>query len=76
MESYAASFKKDFEERLAHYDGVIKTIESNREAYKGVTVEKPLPPNEVVPYRGDLFDLDKSRRDCRFEMIKIVREVR
>ncbi|KAJ5294392.1 hypothetical protein N7508_009213 [Penicillium antarcticum] len=75
MKAYAESFDADYKERLTQYNGVVKTIEANREAYKGVTVEKPLPPNEVVPYRGDLFDLDKARRDCRFEMIKIVREV-
>ncbi|CAK5273697.1 unnamed protein product [Mycena citricolor] len=36
---------------------------------------EPLPPNDLTPYRGSLFGLDKARRDCRFEMIKIVREV-
>lgn len=38
--------------------------------------EPPMPPNELVPYKGTIFGLDKARRDCRFEMIKIVREVR
>ncbi|KAG5644903.1 hypothetical protein DXG03_007455 [Asterophora parasitica] len=37
--------------------------------------EPPMPPNELVPYKGSIFGLDKARRDCRFEMIKIVREV-
>ena len=36
----------------------------------------PARPNELVPYSADIFGLDKARRDCRFEMIKIVKEVR
>ncbi|KAF7317696.1 hypothetical protein MKEN_00857300 [Mycena kentingensis (nom. inval.)] len=35
----------------------------------------PMPPNELKPYNATIFGLDKARRDCRFEMIKIVREV-
>ncbi|THV02562.1 hypothetical protein K435DRAFT_653134 [Dendrothele bispora CBS 962.96] len=34
-----------------------------------------MPPNELRPYKANIFGLDKARRDCRFEMIKIVREV-
>ncbi|KAF7341749.1 hypothetical protein MSAN_02073700 [Mycena sanguinolenta] len=37
--------------------------------------EVPMPPNNLIPYDGDQFGLDDARRDCRFEMIKIVREV-
>jgi hypothetical protein len=39
-------------------------------------VEAPLPPNVLTPYPANIFGLDKARRDCRFEMIKIVKEVR
>ncbi|KAJ7855663.1 hypothetical protein B0H13DRAFT_1641803 [Mycena leptocephala] len=38
-------------------------------------VEAPLPPNVLTPYPANIFGLDKARRDCRFEMIKIVKEV-
>jgi hypothetical protein len=38
-------------------------------------VEAPLPPNVLTPYPAKIFGLDKARRDCRFEMIKIVKEV-
>ncbi|KAJ7822770.1 hypothetical protein B0H13DRAFT_1659452 [Mycena leptocephala] len=38
-------------------------------------VEVPLPPNVLTPYPANIFGLDKARRDCRFEMIKIVKEV-
>ncbi|KAF7352090.1 hypothetical protein MVEN_01171800 [Mycena venus] len=37
--------------------------------------DAPMPPNNLVPYDGDQFGLDQARRDCRFEMIKIVKEV-
>ncbi|KAJ7268391.1 hypothetical protein C8J57DRAFT_1509577 [Mycena rebaudengoi] len=37
--------------------------------------DAPIPPNNLVPYKGNQFGLDTARRDCRFEMIKIVREV-
>ncbi|KAJ7797131.1 hypothetical protein B0H13DRAFT_1674612 [Mycena leptocephala] len=39
------------------------------------SVEAPLPPNVLTPYPANIFGLDKARRDCRFEMIKIVKEV-
>ncbi|CAK5273716.1 unnamed protein product [Mycena citricolor] len=41
----------------------------------GIEAEEPLPPNDLNPYTYTTFSLDKARRDCRFEMIKIVREV-
>ncbi|CAI7660111.1 unnamed protein product [Penicillium glandicola] len=75
MKDYALSFKTDHQKRMEQYTGVVKAIKANPEAYKGVTVEEPLPPTELVPYKGDFFALDTARRDCRFEMIKIVREV-
>jgi len=40
-----------------------------------VVIEEPLPANEVNLYDPDIFGLDIAARDCRFEMIKIVREV-
>ncbi|WPB03372.1 uncharacterized protein RHO25_008011 [Cercospora beticola] len=36
---------------------------------------QPLEPNEVKVYEPDLYGLDQAHTDCRFEMIKIVREV-
>ncbi|KAK6354949.1 hypothetical protein TWF696_004077 [Orbilia brochopaga] len=38
-------------------------------------IEKPLPNNKVELYDPDIFGLEVAARDCRFEMIKIVREV-
>ncbi|KAF7358356.1 hypothetical protein MVEN_00885600 [Mycena venus] len=37
--------------------------------------EAPLPPNAFTPYPANIFGLDKARRDCRFEMIKIAKEI-
>lgn len=34
-----------------------------------------MEPNAMKLYSATLFGLDRARRDCRFEMIKIVREV-
>ncbi|KAI0340777.1 hypothetical protein BDW22DRAFT_1359593 [Trametopsis cervina] len=42
---------------------------------KSDLLAKPMPPNEIVPYEPTIFGLEKAQRDCRFEMIKIVREV-
>ncbi|KAI9653011.1 MAG: hypothetical protein M1829_001351 [Trizodia sp. TS-e1964] len=39
------------------------------------TIEKPPPATDVRLYDPDIFDLEVAARDCRFEMIKIVREV-
>ena len=41
----------------------------------GIGLEEPLPPTKVDAYAADAFGLDDAARDCRFEMIKIVREV-
>jgi hypothetical protein len=38
-------------------------------------IQAPIAPNPLVPYKPSIFGLDKARRDCRFEMIKIVKEV-
>jgi hypothetical protein len=41
-----------------------------------VEPEQPTLPNlAYTPYEGTLIGLVKARNDCRFEMIKIVREV-
>lgn len=37
--------------------------------------DPPLRFNALKPYAGSLLGLDRARRDCRWEMIKIVREV-
>lgn len=38
-------------------------------------LEPPIKPNNMIPYNNSLYGLEQAKRDCRFEMIKIVREV-
>jgi hypothetical protein len=38
-------------------------------------IEKPFPITKLKPYKADIFGLENAAHDCRFEMIKIVREV-
>ncbi|KAK7454069.1 hypothetical protein VKT23_011582 [Stygiomarasmius scandens] len=35
----------------------------------------PIPPNDLVPYKANIFGLEKARRDCRLEIVKILREI-
>ncbi|KAM0548474.1 hypothetical protein ACHAPJ_009960 [Fusarium lateritium] len=42
---------------------------------KHQVIEKPLPANNVERYPADVFGLEMAASDCRFEMIKLVREV-
>jgi phage terminase Nu1 subunit (DNA packaging protein) len=69
-EHYVAAVKKQKElddaKALVPYSGTLKAV---------VVIEEPLPANEVNLYDPDIFGLDIAARDCRFEMIKIVREV-
>lgn len=73
LTEYAEDFNKAFAEQKKKYEASQKP--DNRGAITQGHIEEPIPPNKVVPYGGDIFGLDKARRDCRFEMIKIVREV-
>ena len=42
---------------------------------RGSLQEEPLAPNSLKPYAPSLIGLEQARRDCRWEMIKIVKEV-
>ena len=57
--------KDDYKSKMKRYE----------ESSKSPPNEEPMPPNDLVPYSATIFGLDKARRDCRFEMIKVVREV-
>ncbi|KAK7454045.1 hypothetical protein VKT23_011558 [Stygiomarasmius scandens] len=37
--------------------------------------EVPIPPNDLVPYKANIFGMEKARKDCRLEMVNIVREI-
>ncbi|KAI0151373.1 hypothetical protein BJ166DRAFT_535843 [Pestalotiopsis sp. NC0098] len=53
---------------------VVKVIDAGRPELPK-TVRPPTKPNQVKPYHKSLLGLEKARRDCRLEMIKIVQEV-
>jgi len=78
--------KKDYKNKESHYNERVKAREEaeNAAALAPYTlnktrdhkpIEKPLPINKFEPYKADIFGLEKAAHDCRFEMIKIVREV-
>ncbi|MCJ1287569.1 hypothetical protein MMC26_006921 [Xylographa opegraphella] len=75
LSSYGNLVKADYDTRMVKYNKIKTAIERSTEFNGQITLEEPLPPNEVEPYPADSFGLDKAARDCRFEMIKIVREV-
>ncbi|KAG7429380.1 hypothetical protein Forpi1262_v010166 [Fusarium oxysporum f. sp. raphani] len=77
--------KKDYKNKESHYNERVKAREEaeNAAALAPYTlnktrdhkpIEKPLPINKFEPYKADIFGLEKAAHDCRFEMIKIVRE--
>ncbi|KAH0174052.1 hypothetical protein KCU67_g971, partial [Aureobasidium melanogenum] len=76
LATYRASFAQSYKERLELFQKAEKTIQENPSKYRDVVVEPPMPPNALQAYTADLYGLDHAKRDCRFEMIKIVREVK
>jgi hypothetical protein len=83
---FVEDMKKDQENKKTHYNERVKAREEaeNAAALAPYTpnktrddkpIEKPLPINKFEPYKADIFGLEKAAHDCRFEMIKIVREV-
>ncbi|KAH8807212.1 hypothetical protein F5884DRAFT_899650 [Xylogone sp. PMI_703] len=75
LETYRKTFIDTYTERKGLYDKAVALQKADPQRYGGVTLEAPLPPNALVAYTPDLFGLDQAKRDCRLEMIKIVREV-
>jgi hypothetical protein len=73
--TYGQQVKEDYDGRMVRYNAFKQAIEKSSTLNTQVTLEEPLPPNMVEPYPADAFGLDNAARDCRFEMIKIVREV-
>ncbi|RKL13645.1 hypothetical protein BFJ68_g6882 [Fusarium oxysporum] len=82
---FVEDMKKDQENKNTHYNERVKAREEaeNAAALAPYTpnktrddkpIEKPLPINKFEPYTADIFGLEKAAHDCRFEMIKIVRE--
>ncbi|KAK6497175.1 hypothetical protein TWF506_004650 [Arthrobotrys conoides] len=87
LTAYAAVAKKEQEAKEKRYNELVKAqadqqndralvpIRQNWSSAGVKVIEKPLPNNQVELYGPDIFGLEIAARDCRFEMIKIVREV-
>ncbi|KAF7324485.1 Major facilitator superfamily MFS-1 [Mycena kentingensis (nom. inval.)] len=60
----AAKAMEDYNKRLQAY-----------QASPPAGSSPPMPPNAIKPYDPSIFGLEEASTDCRFEMIKIVREV-
>lgn len=72
---YGKNFSEDYNKRVEKFHNAEKALVATARGQAQVTLEEPLPPNLVEPYVADIFGLEKAKADCRFEMIKIVREV-
>lgn len=76
LEEVGKQAKADYEQRLQRYKSVMDQKTARNHVATPVDVDgEPLEPNKVIPYKANVFGLDQAKRDCRFEMIKIVREV-
>jgi hypothetical protein len=83
MKKYAEDLAKTQADKQKNYDDYIKERTANQTAVVPISnqsqalkpIEAPLPCNSVEPYTPDVFGLEDAAKDCRFEMIKIVREV-
>ncbi|KAJ6580932.1 hypothetical protein B0H19DRAFT_1060628 [Mycena capillaripes] len=79
----ALEAKANYEAQMKEYQQKIESLKqahskhasSSSSSQALVLPEPPMPPNDCVPYKGNIFGLDKARLACRLEMIKIVREV-
>ncbi|KAK6526634.1 hypothetical protein TWF694_005215 [Orbilia ellipsospora] len=87
LTKYAEIARKEQQDKEERYKELVKAQEAEQVAQSLIpitrnqsrstpnTIEKPLPNNKVEPYDPDIFGLEVAARDCRFEMIKIVKEV-
>ena len=75
LQELAAEAKVDYDQRLKRYQGAQQNVDKKVAKASTTIADEPIPPNAVVPYKASVFRLDHAKRDCRFEMIKIVREV-
>lgn len=74
LQSYRKNFQETYEALKQTYNKSLALHKTDPTQYPR-TLEEPLLPNRLEAYAGDLFGLDLAKRDCRLEMIKIVKEV-
>lgn len=75
LAAYRDRFAQSYQKRWDMYKEAEKSVLANPERYRDIVLEPPMAPNALQAYPADLFGLDYAKCDCRFEMIKIVREV-
>lgn len=85
MKKYAAIIAENQLKKEAEYKALVESQKAGSELGALIPVskraqalkptEKPLPANPVQLYDPDVFGLEVAASDCRFEMIKLVREV-
>lgn len=85
LKKFADALIAEQKKKEDHYDKAITERKAsqtsnalmlrNGRSQEVAPIEKPLPANKVELYDPDVFGLEIAARDCRFEMIKIVREV-
>ncbi|CAG7557898.1 unnamed protein product [Fusarium equiseti] len=76
LASYRDAFVQSYQERMEAFHKAEKDAKENPRRYRDIVLQPPMPPNGLRAYSADLYGLDHAKRDCRFEMIKIVREVK
>ncbi|KAF5024855.1 hypothetical protein F66182_3094 [Fusarium sp. NRRL 66182] len=82
IKDMAEDADNNYKEQLKQYAAAQESKDSSEETSlvkhnpaNASRVSKPLPPNKLNLYAPSVYGLDQAQRDCRFEMIKIVREV-
>ncbi|KAK4197962.1 hypothetical protein QBC40DRAFT_332216 [Triangularia verruculosa] len=75
--TYAQRASEDYNKRMENFNKYKAAVQKSGsyQQQEDLVLAEPLPPTKVEPYAADAFGLDEAARDCRFEMIKIVREV-
>lgn len=86
LKKYASIIEEKQKKKEAQYKALMEAqksgsdlgalVPASRRSQAVKPVEEPLPSNPVRLYDADVFGLEVAASDCRFEMIKLVREVR
>lgn len=75
LAAYRTQFEQNFDERWKKYEEAKESVLAKPDSYRDIVLEPPMKLSFMQAYPADLYGLDHAKRDCRFEMIKIVREV-
>lgn len=75
LAEYRKQFEQSYDERWKKYEEAKDSVLAKPDKYRDIVLEPPMKLSFMQAYPADLYGLDHAKRDCRFEMIKIVREV-